>query len=559
MTGSQGIARGEAAALQQRGQQLYQADRFQAALDAFTEALNMKDADHLGILDNRAATYTKLGQYDRALKDARQMIKKDKQDERGYLRCAKSLFLDGKYDKAVEVYAYALKTLPSSHPRRELVERLHNKLRDKMAAKCRDPFSILPLEIAAMVLNHFDFKQIVAILRVSKQWNNFLSSMRYLWMRVDLSGARCKIHWFSVRAYIRRSKSMLTHAIVKNLSAGSSERVLGFLSRCPKLEYLEVWTPFACQAFYDMFKGSKRMKTLVISGQMPVPQEYLAKFLASLPLLEYIKIHKSRTSLSSKVQWPPELPHLRSIILGTTEGSWLNGHTSALHIPRKQPSIPYSIANLEELCLNSDPDVFFPYPPSFNPLDLTRLRRLDLSGIYISDEFALPPSLEYLRICGGAATDEFPFSNQRPVEFHKLSTIMFVDVPWVSNNTMLIFLLEAKAPLKVLHVESCFRIRGTAFWDSLCEHANELTELNVSSVLGINDTFSSRIIEEMSALKVINVSYTDITGISIKKFADARASKANVMKVERIYAKGCEHVSSDAVAYGRTSGIEIII
>lgn len=39
----------------------------------------------LGILDNRAATYTKLGQYDRALKDARHMIKNDKQDERVWL------------------------------------------------------------------------------------------------------------------------------------------------------------------------------------------------------------------------------------------------------------------------------------------------------------------------------------------------------------------------------------------------------------------------------------------------------------------------------------------
>ncbi|KAE8377462.1 hypothetical protein BDV26DRAFT_213719 [Aspergillus bertholletiae] len=558
MMGSQALARGEAAALQRHGQQLYQAGNFKAALDVFTEALHSRDADFLGILDNRAATYAKLGQYDRALKDTRQMIKKDKQDERGYLRCAKCLLLDGKSEKALELYAYALKSLPSNHPRREIVEQLHNKLRDRLSAKCCDPFSVMPLEIAAMVLDHFDFKQIVAVLRVSKKWDNFLSSIRDLWMRIDLSGAHGKIHWCSVRAYIRRSKSLVTHAIVKNLSSGSAEKVLQFFSRCPRLEYLEVWTPFSCQTFYDMFKGSRRMRTLVISGHMPVPQEYITKFLGSLPLLENLKIYKARTSPSSKVQWPPALPHLRSIILGTTEGSWLNGHTPALHIPRKQPSVPYSIANLEELCLNSDPDVFFPYPPSFNPIDFTRLRRLDLSGIYISDEFILPPSLEYLRICGGAATEEFPFSNQRPVEFLKLKTLMFRDVPWASNNTMLIFLVEAKAPLEVLHVDSCFRLRGTAFWHSLCKHANDLTELNVSHVIGINDDFSTLIVEKMHKLKIIHMAYTEITGITIKTFADARAAQGNVMKVEQLNVRGCEYVSPDAIAYGRAHGIDII-
>jgi F-box/TPR repeat protein Pof3 len=38
----------------------------------------------------------------------------------GYLRCAQGLRLDGKPGKALELYSYALKTLPISHPRREV-------------------------------------------------------------------------------------------------------------------------------------------------------------------------------------------------------------------------------------------------------------------------------------------------------------------------------------------------------------------------------------------------------------------------------------------------------
>lgn len=40
--------------------------------------------------------------------------------EKGYLRCAKTLLLNGKPDKALEVYAYGLKSLPTSHPRRHV-------------------------------------------------------------------------------------------------------------------------------------------------------------------------------------------------------------------------------------------------------------------------------------------------------------------------------------------------------------------------------------------------------------------------------------------------------
>ncbi|KAE8146734.1 hypothetical protein BDV25DRAFT_132689 [Aspergillus avenaceus] len=556
--GSLGLVRGEAAALQQHGQNLYQTGSFQAAIDAFTEALKTKSADQIGILDNRAATYTKLAQYDRALKDAKQMIKIHKQDERGYLRCAKALLLDGKHEKALEIYAYALKTLSSNHPRREIVEQLHNKLRDKLTVKACDPFSVLPLEIATMILQYFDFKQIVAILRVSKQWDRFLSSIRDLWMRVDLSGARNKVHWSSVRACIRRSKALLTHAIVKNLSTSSSQRVLEFFGRCPRLEYLEIWTQFGCQAFYDLFRGSRRLKTLIISGQMVVPQEYIVKFLESLPLLERLEIHKTKTSPSSKVQWPSKLPHLRTITFGTTEGSWPRGHTSALYIPRREESLPYSIANLEEVRLDSDPNVFVPYPPSFNPLDLSRLRRLDLSGVFVGDDFGLPSSIEYLRIRGGAATEEFPFSNELPFELPHLKTLIFSDVPWVSNNTLLVFILEAKAPIKVLHVDSCFRLHGAAFAHNLCEHAQDLTELNLSHIIGINDSITSQVVDSMPDLKALDLSYTDITGISIKMLVDAHLSEDHPMKIECIYTRGCEHVSSDAIAYGRASGIEII-
>ncbi|KAH8431145.1 Leucine Rich Repeat domain protein [Aspergillus melleus] len=555
--GSLGLARGEAAALQQHGQRLYQQGSFEAAIEAFTEALTVKDANHLDILDVRAATYTKLAQYDRALRDSRLMIKKDKQDYRGYLRCAKSLLLDSKPEKALEVYAYGLKVLPSNHPRRSLVEQLHDKLIEKMTAKCHDPFTLLPLELARLVLEHFDFKQIVAILRVSKGWNKFLSSMRDFWMELDFSVARGKISSSSVLAHIRRSKALLTKVSLKNISTPSTQKVLEYVSRCPRLENLELLDPYNNQAVYELFKGSKRLKTLIISADTVVPQEYLAKFLASLPLLERIEVHKAKSSPETKAQWPSKLPHLRSITIGSIEPSRPIGHTPALYIPRREDTIPYPIANLEELRLDSNPEVFVPYPPTFNPLDLQRLKKLDLSGIYIGDEFALPSSLEYLRIRGGAGAEEFPFSNEPPLNFPKLHTLILSDVPWVTNRTFLYFLLEAKAPLKVLHVDKCFRLHGSGLAQLLCEHSEGLEELNVSHISAIDDKVVEMLAAKLLNLKVLNMTCTEITGISIKRLADVRSSEAN-SQLERIFARGCEQVSTDAVAYGWASGLEII-
>ncbi|PLB49609.1 hypothetical protein P170DRAFT_510138 [Aspergillus steynii IBT 23096] len=556
--GSLGVVRGEAAALQQHGQRLYQQGSFQAAIEAFTEALSVNDANHLDILDNRAATYTKLAQYDRALRDSRQMIKKDKHDYRGYLRCAKSLLLDNKPEKALEVYAYGLKVLPSVHPRRSLVAELHDKLREKMMAKCQDPFTVLPLELARLVIQDFDFKQLVAILRVSKGWNKFLSSMRDLWMELDFSIARGKIHWSSVRAHIRRSTAMLTKVTLKNISTPSTQRVLEFVSRCPKLEHLELMDPYSNQAVYTLFKGSKRLKTLVVSADTVVPQEYLAKFLASLPLLERIEVYKTKSSPQSKAEWPSKLPHLRSITLGSIEPSRPTGHVPALYIPRREhPSIPYPLANLEELRLDSNPEVFVPYPPAFNPLDLQRLKKLDLSGIFIGDEFALPSSLEYLRIRGGAGAEEFPFSNEPPLAFPNLHTLILSDVPWVTNRTFLYFLLEGKAPLKVLHVDKCFRLHGSTLAQLLCEHSQGLEELNVSHISLIDDKVVEMLAEKLLNLKVLNLTCTEITGISIKRLADIRSSESSHSPIERVFAKGCENVSADAVAYGRANGLEI--
>jgi F-box/TPR repeat protein Pof3 len=113
---------------------------------------------------------------------------------------AKILCLDGNFDKALGIYEYALQKIPADHPGRnvclsfflsfifsvssqipwtysfrtisyssfslanyiQVLTQLLKKLQDKLAGgNRRDPFTVLPLEIAELTLRRFSFKQIV--------------------------------------------------------------------------------------------------------------------------------------------------------------------------------------------------------------------------------------------------------------------------------------------------------------------------------------------------------------------------------------------------------------
>lgn len=68
----------------------------------------------LSILDNRAATFEKLGKenYILALRDAKRMIKIQKTSARGYLRAGKIFQIMGESNAALETYAYGLYKIP---------------------------------------------------------------------------------------------------------------------------------------------------------------------------------------------------------------------------------------------------------------------------------------------------------------------------------------------------------------------------------------------------------------------------------------------------------------
>ncbi|MCJ1362374.1 hypothetical protein MMC16_001477 [Acarospora aff. strigata] len=147
---------------QKIGRQLYRSKNYQDALKAFTAAVTRSDGAAIGALDNRAATYMKVGDLQAALRDAKHMIDLEKVGVTGYLRTGQILQLMNKADLAHEIYKYGLRNIPSDSPDHRLLQGMSEKLAQNRApAKAVDFMLMLPVEIAEMIVKYLPTNNLV--------------------------------------------------------------------------------------------------------------------------------------------------------------------------------------------------------------------------------------------------------------------------------------------------------------------------------------------------------------------------------------------------------------
>lgn len=344
-----------------------------------------------------------------------------------------------------------------------------------------------------------------------------------------------------------------------------------FLSRCPRLEHLELWVDYDYKEFFEKFKGCKQLKSLTLSPDIPVPHDYFGRLLIELPRLEHIalwSVKPSRHAFTDSGQWPQTLPNLRSITLGSQQPASPT-LLPALSVPgfTEPPRLgqPRMLPNLEELRLDWDPPRY-QYCLWQTPIKgpLPPLRRLDLRGLAVERDFfsLLPDSLEYLCVQGGssAMVTMDPLVHQLP----RLHTVIFKDVGWVTG-TILRMIIAAQPPIRALHLDYCFNIDALdllveVFHDSSDSCIGKLTELSISNFRESSDSEIQAIAKQLLDLEVLNLSFTNITGCTVRMLADARnLDSGECARLDRLIARGCGGVSSDAVSYGREKGLEVVI
>jgi F-box/TPR repeat protein Pof3 len=172
------------------------------------------------------------------------------------------------------------------------------------------------------------------------------------------------------------------------------------------------------------------------------------------------------------------------------------------------------------------------------------------------DDFPeLPQSLEYISLSQCRASQRHMFSSAvEATTLPNLKTAILNGSNVPSYEFLFGLLTNLKAPLAHLDVEGCPNIWKEGLQRLMLEgHLSTLTDLNIAGLAGIDDSLTPVIIDNMPNLKVLDLSRTHITGITLKDLADSEK-----VKIEKFSAKNCATpLSLDAVEYALRRGIRI--
>lgn len=100
-------------ALKEKGNKALAEDKFDDAVAAYTEAIELDPKNHV-LFSNRSAAHAKAGNYEEALKDAEETIKLNPTWPKGYSRKGSALSYMQKYVEAFEVYQKGLEYDPNN-------------------------------------------------------------------------------------------------------------------------------------------------------------------------------------------------------------------------------------------------------------------------------------------------------------------------------------------------------------------------------------------------------------------------------------------------------------
>ena len=119
-----------AAELKDQGNKALQAEKFDEAIDLYTQAITKDSSNHV-FFSNRSAAYTKKGDYENALLDAKKTVELKSDWGKGYSRLGASLSYLGRYDEALAAYNDGLKHDPENAQLKQGVAETEGKVRNQ--------------------------------------------------------------------------------------------------------------------------------------------------------------------------------------------------------------------------------------------------------------------------------------------------------------------------------------------------------------------------------------------------------------------------------------------
>ncbi|KAK3067858.1 hypothetical protein LTR53_015003 [Teratosphaeriaceae sp. CCFEE 6253] len=532
--------------LQREGRAAYKRKDYAHALERFDSAVAR--APSVQLLDNRAACHDKLGHLPAALKDAKQAIQLQKQDPTGYLRAGKVLIKMEKPTVALEIYAYALRHVEHAGQGYRLLRKLHDDLSSQLApARSLDPLTVLPRELAELVLQHLSFQQRINACRVSKQWAEFIRSVSNLWQHLDLTHARRKVRTSFISRAINTGRRKLTKATLNNLC--DLEKTLAALVRhCPLDDLTLLGTGLQSRSLADLLRNAAGLKVLRFGDGTEIGEQTWRQLLEELSSsLESLECLLPR----SRGLQVPGVSCERMTTLSISVGVFSDAARFFAEVATFMPNLRSLTARecAQERGFHS-----------FVATDLSALNKLQCLDLHIQlygiDIIKLPASLQVLRL--GARRSTFAPDPLLKTFHLPLLTELSLDVPNSAELLPLVLGTAAMAeqvPAPHLSQLETLKISTSLEPSDLQSILNQarlrhLKHFTLRCWPGVLDQMMVNL-KSLLELETVDISGTSVTGVEIKLLV-------GLPNLKQIVLGECPSVSSDAILWARSRGVLMV-
>ncbi|KAK6393809.1 hypothetical protein LTR65_002186 [Meristemomyces frigidus] len=544
--------------LQREARSCYKRRDYHKALELFNRAIGR--AGSVQLLDNRAACCEKLNDLPAALKDAKKAIQLQREDPTGYLRAGKILVKMEKQSVALEIYTHGLKTVKHVGQGYELLRRVHGDLLSELSPpKSVDPLTVLPRELAELILEYLTFQQRMNACLVTKQWAHFIRSTPNLWQHLDLSQARRKVRSAFISRSINTAKQKLTAATLSMLH-DFDKSLVALIRYCPIQDLVLLETGLQSRNLVEALERARHLKRLHLARGTEIGPTALAQVISKCAgTLETLECsHISGDSLSG-------IPILcqNLVTISLTTAGCIHGSTILADLPEFTP-------NLRSLKIHASST----RSGLSGIVDLSKLQNLKSVDLRLPIPAAqllrLPPTLSSLRLATTCnPLNDFFKDVSAPSGFtrfylphlHELST----DLGETHVNS-LANLLESEDPtgaqatsrdrtvaqskLQELSIRAP-RV-AMAELDALLSHPRlpELTKFALQPMGVFDDEQVHVVAEKLPALQTVDLSETDITGVGVKDLVQRG-------HIRHLVLNDCRHLGSDAVEWARSQGVRV--
>ncbi|KAL8918780.1 MAG: hypothetical protein Q9172_005267 [Xanthocarpia lactea] len=524
------------------GQQEYMRKNYHAALDHLDSLIVLHKQRDINALDCRAATYEKLGDLNAALKDGRRMIVGYPTECAGYLRTGKVLQLLDKDTVALGIYKYGLRRVSPDASRYQLLRELYETLNRRCGPrKAKDPLTVLPTEVAQLIISYLDFTHIISLTRVSTTWRNYLKSTPSLWESLDFSKAKTNVSKTAIQRYVRFSQGRVTKIVLSRFVTQQPTNLQYLASLCKGLEHIEIHSGYCLTPLVEAASVAQNLRCLLLYSLWETTLDCISQILGNCRNLVRAEFH-AVTSCAANPQWQGEMPQLRTLVLNmvedTVEPRMINA--SLTH------SLLSLIPNIRELTLRrwrSTSTI-----PTANILALTHLEKLVLTNFAGEIRPEALPSLRVLELdhCPSAMAN---LSTPGPMA--DLSVESLVELSLMNDTALTIDsflrLLELKPMiLRKLRLPRCFQI-AEAEITRLVDMGimDQVVELDLTG-LHVTDTLIKSLVVRAHQLESTSLVRTDITGVGVKALVTKPGCKLRYLNIS-----DCFQISADAVAFAR--------